>query len=183
MLDFIELNELLSRAQSLANASECHGFLCGQVCVSGVPDEDLWQEFLDVQTGDDEVVYECYSLVYKLITDITSSMQSPDLDFQLLLPDPDSPLEDRVVALADWCQGFLNGFGLGSNSRDEACTENCQEILDDYSKICRVGLDDETDEEDERAFADLVDYVRMGAIFIFDETCLSYHLDEPQVLH
>jgi uncharacterized protein len=183
MLDFIELSELLSRVQAIANASECHGFLCGQVCISGVPDDELWQEFLDVQSTDDELVYECYISINSLIMDITTYMQSTDLDFQLLLPDLDNPLEDRVDALADWCNGFLNGFGLGSNLREEAFSEDCHEILKDYSNICRAGLDDETDEEDERALAELVEYVRMSTIMIFDETYRDFHVYDLQALH
>ncbi len=183
MLDFIKLSDLLYRVQSMVNASECHGFLCGQICVSGQPDDELWQEFLDVQSRDDDLVYECYLYIQSLIMEITDLIQSPDLEFQLLLPDPDSPLEERVDALADWCHGFLNGFGLGSDFRGEGFSEDCHEILTDYSKICRVGLDDETDEEDEWALTDLVEYVRMGAIIIYDETSRSFQVNNLQVLH
>ena len=183
MLDFIELSELLSRARAMVNASECHGFLCGQVCISGIPDDELWQEFLDVQTRDDELVYECYFSINSLVMDITSYMQSRDFDFQLLLPDPDTPLEERVDALADWCHGFLNGFGVGREFNDVALSEACQEILEDYSRICRAGLDENTDEEDEWALADLVEYVRMSTIMIFDETDSNSNINYLKVLH
>lgn len=184
MLDFIELTELLSRVQARANASECHGFLCGQVCVSGVPDEELWQEFLDAQSGDDDLVYESYAYIHTLIREITNYLNSPDLNFELLLPGEDMPLEYRVNALADWCHGFLNGFGLGTGLRGETFSEDCREVLTDYTRICQVGLDEETDEEDEWALEDLIEYVRMGAIMIFEESCPGFYYDNDlRLLH
>ena len=184
MLDFIELTELLSRVEANTNASECHGFLCGQVCVSGVPEEELWQEFLDVQSGDDDLVDESYAYIHSLIREITSFLQSPDLDFQLLLPDEDRPLGDRVDALADWCHGFLNGFGLGTGLRGEIFSDDCREVLTDYTRICQVGLDEESDEEDERALIELIEYVRVGAIMIFEETCPGFFNDyDLRTLH
>ena len=183
MLDFIELSNLLSGAEALVNASECHGFLCGQVCVSGMPDDDLWQEFLDVQSGNDDLVNECYLHIHGMIREISGCMQSRDLDFQLLLPDLDSALEDRVEALADWCHGFLNGFGAGIGAGEVELTEDCRDILEDYTKICRAGLEDDAGEEDERALMDLIEYVRMSAIMVFDESNRNFPSSYLKVMH
>jgi len=183
MLDFIELSELLSRVQARTSASECHGFLCGQVCVSGMPDEELWQEFLDVRSEDEDLVFESYAHIHSLIEEITDYMYSPELDFQLFLPDAESPLEVRVNALADWCHGFLNGFGLGAGFRRDAFSEECREVLTDYAKICQVGLDEQTDEEDEWALEDLAEYVRVSAVMIFAETYPVYFNDDLRIIH
>ena len=183
MLDFIELSELLLQVQARASASECHGFLCGQICVNGEPDQDLWREFLDVQSTDEDLIYDSCARIGSLIGEIAGYMNSPDLDFQLLLPDEGSPLEQRVNALAEWCHGFLNGFGLGSGMRSTRFSEDCREVLTDYTKICQVGLDEETDEEDEWALEDLIEYVRMGAIMIFEENYPDLSGNEERVLH
>lgn len=183
MLDFIELSELLSRIQAGTGASECHGFLCGQVCISGVPEEELWQEYLDVQSHDDDLKYESYAHINSLIREITNNLHSPELEFQLFLPDSDCPLGDRVNALADWCHGFLNGFGLGKRPRSEVFSEDCREVLTDYTKICQVGLDEETDEEDEWALEDLMEYVRMGAIMIFEEAYPDFSSNHVRIIH
>jgi len=183
MLDFIELSALLSRIQARISASECHGFLCGQVCVCGVPEEELWQDFLDVQSNDDDLIYESYAHIHSLIREITNYMNSPELEFQLFLPDGDSPLEDRVNALADWCHGFLHGFGPGTGRREELFSEDCREVLTDYTKICEVGLDEETDAEDEWALEDLIEYVRVGAVMIFEETYPDFYSNNIRILH
>lgn len=183
MLDFIELSELLSRVQARASAPECHGFLCGQVCVTGMPDEELWQEFLDVQSHDDDLVFESYAYIHSLIGEISDYMYSPELEFQLYLPGAESPLEDRVNALADWCHGFLHGFGLGAGLRRDAFSEDCREVLTDYTKICRVGLDEQPDEDDEWALEDLAEYVRIGAVMIFEETSPDYFNNDLRITH
>ena len=183
MLDFIGLSEILSRAQAMVTASEVHGFLCGQLCISANPDDEIWREFLDVQTRNEDLVIECHEYINDLITEISGYMHSSDLDFQLLLPDPDSPLEHRVEALADWCHGFLNGFGTSIEISNLTFSEDCREILEDYSRICRAGLDDETSDEDEWALADLVEYVRMSAIVIFSEAYFNYPVNYLKVLH
>ena len=77
----------------------------------------------------------------------------------------------------------MNGFGLGTGLRGEAFSEDCREVLTDYTKICRVELDEETDEEDEWALEDLIEYVRMGAVLIFEETYPDNYGNNLRILH
>lgn len=184
MLDYWELGEILENVSAEVCAAGCHGFLCGQICVSGFPPEELWQEFIDVQINDDEMVDDCYREIKILLADIIDNIQSPNLDFQLMLPDSESPLEDRVNALAEWCHGFLYGYGSSTNHTVSSLTEECREVLEDFARICRVGLDNETNEEDEKAFVELIEYVRMGTIMIYDDLVSeSYPEDRPEFLH
>ena len=184
MLDYIELNELLSGVGAEVRAADCHGFLCGQVCVDGYPTEDLWQEYIDAQSRDDGLVEDCYGEIKVLLSDIIDSMQSSDLGFQLLLPDEDCPLTERVDALAEWCHGFLNGYGVAAGEQGLATTADCQEILEDFTRICRVAIDDNTGEEDEQALFELIEYVRMGTILIYEDLSAGSWMNEmPGVLH
>lgn len=169
MIDYLELDELLLSVDAEVGAAECHGFLCGQVCVTSYPPEELWQEFIDPQTNNDVVVDDCYREIRILLADIIDNIQSPDMDFQLILPEDNSALEDRVNALAEWCHGFLNGYGLSAGQLDGVLSAESREILEDFTQICRVGIDKDSDDEDEHALIDLIEYVRMGAIMIFDD--------------
>ena len=184
MIDYTGLNELLWQAQADASAANCHGFLCGQICVAGMPEEDLWQEYLDVQSDNDTLVFECYQEIHHLVADIAELIRSSDLDFRIMLPDEGSTLADRLQALSEWCEGFLNGLGLGAAQGGLPLTEDCQEIVDDYTKISRVGLEDEGDENDEQALTELIEYVRVGALLIFDEMCPAHSTEQrPELLH
>lgn len=185
MLAYEHLNGLLADVEAESCAAECHGFLCGQLCISRVPQEELWQEFLDVQSNDDDLVDACYQEIKILLTDTSDEMQSPDLDFQPLLPDDSASLEERVNALGEWCHGFLNGYGIGAGGRNDAVlTEISREILEDFTHISRVGIDEQTNEEDEAALMELIEYVRMGTLIIFDEmTYDSNFSNGPEIVH
>jgi hypothetical protein len=184
MLNYSELNELLTNAEAEVRAAECHGFLCGHVCAAGSSDDDLWQEFIDARTDDAATARDCYREINELLGEILLRIQSQDFDFQLLLPDEDQPLVERVDALAEWCHGFLDGYGIGAAEQQLAPTEECREILEDFAKISQVGGDCGTDEEDEQALFELIEYVRMGAIIIFTEQMAeSWMDDKPEMLH
>ena len=47
-------------------------------------------------------------------------------------------------------------------------SEETNEVLLDYTNICRVSVEGEG-EDGEMAFLELMEYVRVGAILIFDE--------------
>ena len=184
MLEYIELDQLLSGVEAEVCAAGCHGFLCGQICVYGYPLEELWQEYIDAQTTDDILVDNCYDEIKVLLSDTINSMQSYDMDFQLMLPGGDSPLEDRVDALAEWCHGFLNGYGVAAGEQELTMTEDCREVLEDFTRICQVGIDENTNEEDEQALFELIEYVRMGTILIFEDLSAGAWMNErPGVLH
>ena len=184
MLSYFELNELLRGINAEIRAAECHGFLCGQVCVYGYPYEELWQEVIDAQTDDVEVVHDCYHEITMLLDEIINNIQSGDFEFQLLLPADDNSLAERVEALADWCHGFLNGYGIGAGDQALTVTEECREILEDFAKICRVGVEEISDEEDEQALVELIEYVRMGAIAIYTDLAGgSGIVNKSEVIH
>ena len=169
MLSYLALSQLLSRAGAEAGAAECHGFLCGQLCVAAVPDEDLWMEFLDVRTPDQDLEYECYEEIRNLMSEIELQLQSLDFIFEIMLPSDEVDLHDRVDALGEWCHGFLNGFALVDESVRPALSDDGREWLKDLGLICRAGVD-EAEEEDEQALTEIVEYIRSGVMMLFEET-------------
>jgi len=168
MLDYDDLNKLLRNADAEACAAECHGFLCGQICIAGFADTRQWHDYLAMQSDDTAPARECFEGIHSLIGEMLVLIASPNFDFQLLLPDDASPLADRVEALGEWCHGFLNGFGMSHNIRTTLLDDECEELIEDFSKICRVGVDVDSGEEDEQALVELVEYVRLGVVSLFE---------------
>jgi hypothetical protein len=162
------LTELFSGAGAETCASECHGFLCGQLCAAGSPDEELWKELLDLQTRDETLAERCYAEVRDLVQDIGSDLESPGMCFQLLLPDDEAALADRVDALGDWCHGFLNGFGLAGGRAGVDLGDDCRELLEDIGIICRMSAEEPAD-DDEEHLMHVVEYVRVGVLTIYEE--------------
>ena len=184
MLDHSEFTDILEKVEADTCASECHGFLCGQVCVTGYPAEELWQEFIDVRTTNDQRVNDCYEYIRHLLADIMDNIQSPELDFQLLLPDDESPFADRINALAEWCHGFLNGYGCEAQNLERSLTDESRDVLEDFTRICRVEVNDKIDEDDEKALMELIEYVRIGTVMIYDDLASDDRMQgDPEVLH
>ena len=95
-----------------------------------------------------------------------------DFAFALWLPDDDEPLEERTVALARWCSGFL--AGLGSGGQLEALSEEAREAIGDLQEIARAeltapGSAGSQNEEDESAYAEIVEYVRVVALVLHED--------------
>ena len=181
MPDYDVMDSLLVRVEAEAYAAECHGFLCAQICVTGNADETLWKDFLDIQGNDDDLVRICYDEVNQLVLDTIEQMHSAEFGLQLLLPDDETSIALRVEALVNWCHGFLNGFGVSEGENQAGISSNCNEVLEDFAQICRLGLDGE-DTEDELSLVELMEYARMGAILIFEELQPAFGRNLP-VLH
>jgi len=173
----------LGRAMTV---SELHGSYCGVLCAGGAGAGSAWLESCfqgsDVRANVAEEVRDIFQ-VMELET--WRALASSDLEFTLLLPEDDLPLDDRVNELALWCQGFLSGLVLGGlslpdgSARVSGDTESevdpehqLEEIVRDFVAISRAGLSasersDPTDAD--FAMAEIVEYVRVSVQIVFEE--------------
>ena len=84
-----------------------------------------------------------------------------------MLPDDDTPLYQRTQALGTWCQGLLYGLGLGRAAERGELSPESQEFLRDATDIARVGFEtDNASEADETAYAEVVEYLRVGLLLV-----------------
>ena len=79
----------------------------------------------------------------------------------LLLPSDDAPLAERAVALGQWCQGFLAGFGLTAG--DRALSSEAMEVLQDLSAIAQIQDSLEESEDGETDYMEVMEYLRGAA--------------------
>jgi uncharacterized protein YgfB (UPF0149 family) len=165
--DHTYIQQLLTQARAVADAAEAHGTLAGCLCgASGYRFEDWLREILPEGRADAEATEELYAL-YATTAD---ALLQPDMEFQLLLPSDAQPLEARTAALAEWCQGFLYGLGAGAIPDARRLPGEAGEIVRDFAEITRAGVDAEQDEEsNETAYAELVEFVRVGVQLLFEE--------------
>ena len=97
---------------------------------------------------------------------------SEDLSFAPLLPDDDALMEERLSALAHWCQSFLTGLAAGLSRRGiqslKALPDEAQEIIQDFAAIAQLEteLADDEPEEGEASFVELEEYVKVGALLV-----------------
>jgi yecA family protein len=163
--DFDQLNDLLQRLGALQTAAELHGFLVGQLAGGKRFSRGEWlrtaAEQGDLSQNPDEVEGDVIFATYQ---HTLAALTRSDMGFQPLQPEDDAPLNDRVDALGQWCQGFLLGLGL---SGVDTSAEELNETLRDLAAIAQVGADDSNGEDSENDLFAIGEYVRMSAVDIF----------------
>ena len=181
-----ELNEALRRVGSSADVAECHGLLSGLLCVKETVDSATWiSHILGAESSEEvELNEDGRALLSALLGRVLDQLNDMDYGFHPLLPDDDEPLEKRAAALAEWCQGFVLGLSMGGIEEVGALPEASDEIIKDMAEIAQMHADaDAATNEDETAYADIVEYVRMGVLLVREElrTISKPHPDDVVV--
>lgn len=167
-----ELAQALSRLNAGCSASELHGVIAGLLAGGARLNRAMLQKVLEAHaeassTLDGELLAGLWQLQLKTLEDLGDS----ELLFMPLLPDDEEDLAARVNALAEWCQGFLVGFGTAVRPEDVRLQdESIRETLQDIVHVSQVdGGAQDNDESDENAYAELYEFVRMAVIHLFEE--------------
>jgi yecA family protein len=164
--DFRQIESQMVAARALTDLPEAHGTLAGALCATdAVRLEDWLRElFADGRAGSAETALLA---VFEWTRHV---LAAGELEFQLLLPGDDESVERRAAALGEWCQGFLYGLGSSPIPDLEQLPEEVGEIVRDLTALTQVGIDaDEPLEANEQAYAELVEFVRIGVQLLFDE--------------
>jgi uncharacterized protein YgfB (UPF0149 family) len=164
-----EFERVLRDARALPEPAEAHGTLAGALCSSRDYGLIEWlHEILPEDSPEEEALRS--SVLQKVYDSMVFTLTGADSDFEPLLPDDDAPLTERANALSLWCQGFLYGLGSGAAADPTKVSTEAGEIIRDLTEITHVGVDagDET-EENEVAFAEVVEFVRVGVQLLFVE--------------
>lgn len=164
-----EFERVLREAHALPEPSEAHGTLAGALCSSRDYGLIEWlHEILPDDSPEEEALQS--SILQNVYGAMVRTLAGHEADFQPLLPDESAPLTERAGALSLWCQGFLYGLGSGPASDPAKVSQEAGEIIRDITEITHVGVDaDEQTEENEVAFAEVVEFVRVGVQLLFVE--------------
>jgi hypothetical protein len=165
-----EIQSALEGLDIAFDAAEAHGILCGALCVRPAYDARAWIADLVEDSGarvSDRAPPEGLLAAQEETLD---ALRSLDFSFSPAIPDDETPLSERVAALAAWCDGFLYGIGSGSLGGDILKEANLSEFLRDLTDIARAELEPGRDADaGEADFIELFEFVRAGAQLSFDE--------------
>ena len=103
------------------------------------------------------------------VLDMTEALDRIDLGFALLLPEDNRPLGERATAFGRWSRGFLSGFGLSGIADLRMLSEDARGFLRDLERFGSLAIPDSEDEDDERAFTELIEFTRMGVLVLRDD--------------
>jgi uncharacterized protein len=166
-LKFDELQRALLQSRALTDAAEAHGTLVGSLCASGCSMRDWLAEILP----EGEAAGEAASSLQAVFDATSDALGDDAMSFQPMLPPDDDPIAQRTSALGEWCQGFLYGLGVGVAVPDVSrLPGEAAEVLRDMTEITHVDVDpQDSDESNEAAYAELVEFVRVGVQLLYDQ--------------
>lgn len=157
-------------------ASGLHGLLTGLACTgTAVLPEVKLRALLIAELDVDEGALDdaSFRALQQLDQIMRRQLADDEFGFELLLPEDDLLLAERVRAMAEWCAGFLGGFGVGAGGRrDGDLSADVRTLLRNISEFTRAEAGgDEAASVDaaEKDFAELVEYLRIAALTIFLE--------------
>ena len=136
--------------------SEVHGLMTGLMTACNAPDEATWAKVFE------ELSFA--PLPEAALTLLTE--EAEDTVFQLddayaympLIPDDEHDLYERVMALKQWSNGFMTGFGI----TDCNLSSEENEMLSDLAKIGGIRLEEEEDfEGGEESYLYIYEFARM----------------------
>lgn len=165
MIDDNEIEQALSACGAPQGVADAHGMLCALLCIDAELPVSAWLESLGASPGPDLA-----GPLRELHRQTREQLDPERFDLRLQLPDDAQPLARRVAALAEWCQGFLGGLGLGGAAPDRLRGE-AAEFVDDLASLAQVahaGGDDDDDDEAEGDYVELLEYLRAGTYLVRD---------------
>lgn len=152
-----------------AGASELHGALCGWLA-GGRDAGPGWLGALLVDAGLADPAEG--SALERLRAATVAQLEDRGFGFALLLPGEEGSLAERSGALFDWCRGFLGAFGMAAG-RDPPLSDEGREALADLARLAAASPQDEGDDEDEEALAEIEEFVRVAALLLHGDCALG----------
>ena len=160
----------LASAGVSQESAELHGGVCASLCVGGLPAADAWSDAWLGEGGDADRA-AARDIVRSLEAASWNAMNGGDFALELLLPDDDAALGERVASLAAWCHGFVAGLGTAGLSLAEHAPPvraQLEEIVRDFAEISRASTDVEDVVEGGFQLASIVEFVRAGVQIVFE---------------
>jgi uncharacterized protein len=165
MPTYREIHQSLSKTALKLHASQVHGLICGILC-GNAKSEAAWEALV---TGG-ETLPKTHDLLQALYDASAKQLSDFLFELQLLLPADSEVLSARAEALTLWCQGFLTGLKLVQVPIMDREPSEMTEAINDMIAIAKMNYEDVVaNEEDEGAYAELVEYVRIAAIYIYQD--------------
>lgn len=173
--EFDVMVRMLSTAGIAHSPSELHGVICGLLATGQGRETPSLLATLATHAEQPAGVPEPLSAALLECRDSAlAGFSGASLDLALLLPPGDEELGLRVAALAQWCEGFLVGFGTGAAGiSDSALSPGIQEALSDLAAISQVETPEEEGDEQEHLLEEVAEHCRMSALMIYTDLVMK----------
>ena len=181
-MTFEQLEDLFYSLRITASPSAFHGFLCGRLSCGAVEIEQLIETSAEWLALSDDQLEGAESQLRDFYEISLNNLEDVSFLFKPTLPEDDLPLGERLVAIGAWCSSYISGLAEGMGESFEV-SEDGKEALDDLAAIGQISVDFESDDEGERDYTELVEYVRLAVQLIFTDLHPEVSSDSTQTIH
>lgn len=177
-----EFKQLITQLQIEYTAAEFHGFLCGLIA-GGIKD-DSWKTLTYQFTNDGHAFSVIpQQTLTEFYQQLTTSFTDANTLFTLWLPENEEDGFALADGISEWTNHFLLGLGLAQPTLQQE-TEEVGEAIDDLDEIAKLGYNDEDNNEELlEAGEEVVEYLRVIALFLHSHFALGVASDEKPQLH
>lgn len=160
--------DLLAASGQPVSPAELQGLLLGRCCAGADFTGEGWlEEAGDLFEG--TVPSSLHAALLGLQEMVKAELLAKSsVALTLLLPSDDDPLAERTLAMGQWAQGFISGFGANIGTTE--LSEEVRETIEDLIAIAKIEPEEEDDEEGEVAYMEINEYLRAIPLFLFT-TC------------
>jgi uncharacterized protein len=159
-----DINAIIAKNDAELSVAESHGMAAGMLCANNRIEPEFWLR--EIMQDIDVISIEDKTVLMDLFQQTKDLLCNDEFSFALLLPAENFPLYDQIVALRQWCHGFL--FGIGTTSATVNWTKDSRDVMKDIAEFTK--LEAETEGEDsENDFMEITEYLRAAVIFLHTE--------------
>ena len=188
-LNYQDVTDALARMDIASDAAECQGAMSAVVCLAGEDGFGVWlgshlPEIESARMQGDALAAETARITDTLYRHVYQQLQAGELGFHLFLPDDETDLEARTQAMVHWCQGFLLGLRYAGVADNDQFQGELAEIINDITEIAQMSIGElDYSEEEERSYAELVEYLRVGVMLFWETLSAQGASTSPSTLH
>jgi len=171
--DFDWLANVYTRHGAINHPSELHGLVLGEItgCLKRTPSDwiALVLEHMGVDALNTELQANVGEDLIAFYHQAIDTIEQDSSSFNLLLPDDDYEIIERVESLSVWVRGFLEGLSIAASDKLAALDKELQEIIRDLVEICNIDSRVESGEAGEKEFVEIYEYVRVCVLNLYAE--------------
>lgn len=180
MPSYATLEKSLEQTVSSLYPAEVHGLMCGYICAIHDKQDYDW----DTLVPGIKKNKKCQLLLDQLFETTYHQLSEFSFEFSLLLPSDNAAMSARAESLGLWCQGFIIGIQQSAALKQKNVSEEITNALEDLTEIAQVDYNNMSDtDEDETAYFELVEHVRLAALMIYHELAQPDNTDPDHLLH
>ncbi|MCX7553769.1 UPF0149 family protein [Marinicella sp. S1101] len=169
MIPYQPFAEHLKSIGVLASPSELHAQASAALCVNHNTDFEFWLQQMVNEYCVENPQDTNFKMVMSAVFDYAKEkLAKDDYGYDLLLPQEESTLADRVAVLAEWVATFLAGLGTAGMTEINLSQEG-SEFLQDMAQIARIENDSEEVTGEELDFMEITEYIRTGVMMLYIE--------------